>query len=349
MKKGQVEISFNWVFVIIVGGIFLLFFVLIGNNLTKDATDTTDIKVAQRLKTVLSASERNDGSATIQDKKISFETKFFCEEGTLFYGVKDSNVDPTILSSNTIYVPEIIGDSKLISWSKTYSAPYKITSTLMLSDEKTMYIFEEGDALTEQLYEEFPKEFNKQLVDIDAMTNLKDEGLRKYIFILATDPGGLFLSPENSFRSKVSILHVQGSTNYGKISYYYFETPYRNIDIKSDGTYGFISKEMVYGGIVSGDASLYQCTRNKVLNRAKITAKIYNETINLLADEFTSNPRCNIFYGVLSTGPLDNMIFFDLDNFDKPGAPNYQTYYNSINSLEQVNLQLGRDSCPSIY
>ena len=65
-NKAQLEIQFNWIFVLIVGTVLLVFFFSLIGSQSKSSEQGVAINLAQRMKSILSATEQQPGTVKIR-------------------------------------------------------------------------------------------------------------------------------------------------------------------------------------------------------------------------------------------------------------------------------------------
>lgn len=318
-----------------------MFFIILSNVITTDAEKTANIKTTERLKTILSAAENNEESIK-ELKELGYEATFLCEFGQLYYQIKDKNTEPEIITTNTLFVPKTIGKSKLNAWSTTYQAPYDITTTLLLTDEKTMYLFDNSSDSAKKIYYAFPEEISKELIDLSSnKITFEDQGHRKYIFVTGTNPEPQIAPP--NLKQKITIIKIPQNTNQGEIKFYDYKEP--NYGELETSTKAFTTQEILQGAIISGDSELYECTLNNIHQREKIIAQMNIKRIELINKTYDSRHKCSIYFSTtILTEPL-NGIINALENFDT----DYINHGNNIEELNKLNNELRRISCPMIY
>jgi len=354
-KKAQLEVSFNWIFVLIAGGAILIFFIVIIGKQTNVSAQQQSIKITENMKTIITYSENNPNTFKENDP-VNFETEMKCEDGTLYYGLKDSSYASTLDTAN-VFSTQTLGPGKIYSWSTTFSAPYSITSMLYLSDENTMYLFDNDTEPIRNIAEQLPNNFNKLLMPASDISKYVDQGLKRYIIITNkivkdsnTPPGFSLNNPK--LRSKATILKivpVNPSTNPfadGTIQFWNYTNPFatNNPTPKKTNELAYATKEMLFGAIISGNPDLYQCTRGKILQRTRLITDLNENRTNEIYNSLSIHSICKIYYGSILTSEyaaLNNSA----SNFDNK----YDDFYSAIQAIATINSEVQRSSCVPIY
>lgn len=340
-KKAQIEISFNWILILIIGGAFILIFSIIGNAITKDAEQQSDVITSKKLETILTAAQNNEESIKKLDR-LEYEIEFLCSQNQTMY--KRANKESTLnnLETTTIYSPKTLGDTQLKAWSYTFQAPFPIATTLMLTDEKTMYIFQD-EPIIQKIKQTIPPEINIMTTEnIELQT---DEGHRKYVYITKTKPTAI----SQSLKTKLTTIQIE-SENIFEQGTLKFITYKKDAEIETQTNY--VTQHMLIGAIISGDATLYECTKNQILLKQKIKTKIIQQRAKEIQKSYQEHPElpgsatCTYFYESLLQEPLNSIIenSTQIQNQEK-----LNNYLESIKDLELLNDELRIKNCPRIY
>jgi hypothetical protein len=336
LRKAQIEVSFNWIFILIAGGLILLFFIMLARNHEKTSTNESSNVIAIKLQTLFAAIQQNPDAVQKQDN-IKAELEFSCNEEGQTFVIKGSTAKK-YLDSEVLFTPKVVGDSKTIAWTQLYSSPYPVVQVLYFTDEKTQYIFESS---AKKYYEKFPEQFERNLSSKGDINSLTDQGFRKYIIVTGSS---VTLDLENSaFKKKSTIIQI--NEGEGKIDFIY------------DGDYGesvsvpYVNDVTLFGAIISGDDKLYGCTMESIMNLSRIVGKINLNRAGLISTDLAAgnNEKCDLFYN--PEGPRLPQLYIDaiIGNSTYAANGNYDDLKTSIGNLQGINEPMARSNCPTIY
>lgn len=344
-KKAQVEISFNWIFILLAGGAILFFFIFVIFRETDASTERTDLKLAKRLDALLSAIEQNPNS--IKDiGYFSTELNFDCVDGTQHEFFIKGSSSRFLLDSQLIFSPEMIGGTNIVAWTLDYNAPYPIASMLLLSDDKTRYIIDGALDADINIYDGIPPQFSKLLWSKSRFDEITDDGFRKYVFITT---GSLpDLSASVRAKGQASVLLLPSSSTDGKIEFYESTTSLQTPVLK--GTAGFVTKEMLFAAIVSGDYDLYMCGINKMIDRMRFSDDINQFRMKMLEDKYLSQTViCSIFYGNAVEAITSKQEALRTSGAMRGFHDRLSEFVTYKEDLERINGELLSASCPLMY
>ncbi|MFH1589470.1 MAG: hypothetical protein ABIB43_02800 [archaeon] len=321
LKKGQISLQFNWIFVFIVGAVILMFFITI----IKAQTGEADIEMAgtlmQNLDTIVKTSD--PGDSNVKSEPIPGVTiKFVCESDISFYDVRNGvrkDLPYDIMFSQA----ELKGD-KLMVWAENWEVPFKIAQFQYLTTNKALFMIVDDEKFARTLYNELPSNISKKL--IQPSTPIDYSGYDYYKVIQ-------FKGRENTkIPDFMNVLTIE-TTNLDS---------YGTLKFKDKGiekTSQFLKKESLFGAIFSEDFTFYECTMSKAFDRLEILMELNKRRIQKLNDENFST-SC-FYYSTISK--FDNIIR-DAD-LDKSGS-----IYQSQDSIASDNRKLMKGkSCPLIY
>ena len=341
-KKAQIEVSFNWIFVLIAGAAILFFFIRVIDSEMDFGREATLSRAVNRMNSVMTALAQNPDSVSMQDR-INYQIQFYCTIEGHSYGIEGARATQS-LPHQLIFSPEIIGNSKLIAWVKTYDAPFPVGSMLYLTDEATQYVFieDENPQKMRQYFELFPNNISKILTTLDEFTAKGDQGYERYILIILEDAveQGFSLGAGNA-RFAAKIPYIVSIDEPNEINFYEFGE-YNTLLLSNRENRGYFTQEQKIGAIITGHPDLYDCTMNKALEQTRITANINEARIQLLHDAYPEAHSCKQMYSLISQN-----LFIDMANSAKnEDFENLNAKYASIRSL---NNQMLRTGCVTIY
>ena len=352
-KKAAIDVSFNWIFVLIAGAAILIFFIALVNNQKDKAEINSAITIKTELTSIfVGASSSKDRQLEIDIPNINL--KLTCDFATCeTFG---DSANPSCYSqyeigktgvnqqtpSQIMFSPNLLLGRKLFAWTLPWNVPFYVTNFLYLAGTNSKYIFvDEGNAL--EFFNEFPEKTNKKLISISNLETESDEGneIFKFIFF-ETEPSEIIISQDilNAAKSQdISAIKINPSTK--QITFYYLED---ETFILSTTT-RYISNAEVYAAIFSQSFDFYQCNMQKAFNRLHAVSSVLERRSQLLFEDNQTRTSCLILYDTSVNGLSDikETSKFIVSN------QNINTLNNAIHILQTADHSAKEKSCPSIY
>ena len=328
-KKGQVQIQFNWIFILIAGAVILLFFVGLVVKQKGVAEQGIRTEILTALKPIITAeafSEKTKIVVEVPDEEVFFH----CTDDVSNYGIQKAGVaiDTPI---TPIFAPESIMTTKMVSWSLPYQMPYKVMDLLIVSaiNNKYYVLGDETKFRTELI--NFTEEFNFDEINSGEYTSL-DPGdnfrIRMVVFgstnNVFTENGGVIPKKLAAMGKKLSGALIEGTD----VTFY--ENEYSSIGNSgtwvSNGeidTIGFSSMgakdSVLYGAVFAESKDSFECNMIKVFTRMNLLNKVYEKKMKTVEEHFgnTGNNDCTKFLEQLGGAGIDS---FMADLQDKVGT-----------------------------
>jgi len=330
-KKAQVEISFNWVFVLIAGAAILFIFLRIIGTETEFAQTATQRRAIHDMTSLLTVLQQNPDSIS-NEKRINYLLEFNCNTEGHSYGIQGAT-NPARLPHQIIFSPKTVGEARIVTWVKTLRTPYPVSSILYLTDHETMYIFlKDAGQTAENYYDLFPEEIPKTLTTANNLNDYEDEGHRNIIIIKNTDANINYNLIKNNLDTR-KITHVVSINNNNEVKFINIQ------NTNEEKNFGSLTEELVIGAIITGNPNLFNCTLNKALDQTRIITDLMLERTKLLNTAYGSNP-CNTYYS-----SINQKTFQDLSN----AARNKQPIYGHVQDIKNLNDRILRTNCVPIY
>ena len=325
-SKGQTGESFKYIFGIIVGTMFLVFFIGFAYKYMTISGQTSDAQLANAINddlTAISVSQNVQNSLTY-GREINFQ-------------ISQGLLTPISLTTgkplqHIIYSPKEIQTDELLTTTKTLFLPFKVTNLFYIADRNTIYIliYDQGtqdfkDELTEG-YSAIPSNIPYEVYDQQQIKNdleslatiTKNYKHVRFIFLTQKQ-----INPENYFKD-YSILEIKPSenTDFGTITY-------------DDGTSIYLTKEMIIGSFLTENKQEYDYNLQQTLSKLQDITTIYYEKAKFISARL---PNCE--YTQIKTSLNNYKSFTNTDS--------HSSYENYIETIEQANKNLGGD-CPEIF
>ncbi len=283
-KKGQIELTFNWIYVALVGAIILLFFIGIVVRQAKVSEEQLSGEVVRIMDSILSgASVSEKTKNSVEAGGLSDYTLYFdCIEGVGEFGLKgkparaQNPIDP-------LFAPKEIQSPFILFWSLPYHLPFKVIDFLFVTAPNVKYYLVGSD-------EEFVTEFldataglEKEGFNREYVANLDDLQAEGKIKVRVVDVDGSQI-PEKGIPAGLSLFLDQDVSAVTFIR----GTNWANFYQKEGNTWKKLNPEPIeiisldeernaakYAAIFTENAELYNCNIKKAFNRLEILTEVY--------------------------------------------------------------------------
>lgn len=334
-KRGQFEIQFNWIFVLAVGAIILLFFTSIMLKQKSASEQTTNIFVLKNIEAILAGAEVSTGTLNFVDLP-KLEIEFECNK----YRIGSASRSFEIMS---VFTPSKIKSNKMITWTLDWNVPYRVTNFLYLTTPNIRYVLVGDNNLARKINKSMPKELNKELIKVSDINNIKnknDDMVRFVFFEINVDNSVISEFDKMNYKD-VTALKVNGNEDTGTIDF--FEKD-KNTDVfVSQGTSYYLKKPSLIGAIFTDDIKMYECVMENAFKKLKIVTKVYYQKTEDLKNYYIGQgDSCANHHGITDI----STILGASANFDQPQI---LAIDSASIVLEQYNKQAQLYSCALIY
>jgi len=311
-KKAQLQIQFNWIFVIIVGSVFLIFFFGLINSQSKTTDQRISISQSKYFETVITATGQKVG--TLKEYEIpGLEVEFFCNAKQLEYSYSVENLPSRDTKYDVIFTQKKLEGDDIQTWTQTWNVPFKAATFLYITNSKQGYIFYNYSEVKglpgptskfEEIQGEFPQNISMDVVDgvdmdWDDVVERNYES-NTYVFIKGEEPD---ISLDNfNINKKNTIVIIDplesGADNIFNYGTVYYLTPKEYVALvnqlptssdpsqsEKDKIYSlydsisqkttYLGKASLYGTIFSEDKDIYECNMQKAFSRLKLITQLY--------------------------------------------------------------------------
>ena len=283
-KKGQIEVTFNWIYIVIAGAVILLFFTGLVIKQKAASEERLAVDVVNILESIFSGAEVSENTKNfVETGALADEIIYFsCEDGIGEYGLEgysygvQNTVDP-------IFSPGEIKSPLLILWSIPYYLPFQVMDFLIVTSSNTKYYFIGESEFKEDLQlalgeEDFKLKINAEFDESEI--NEIEQGNNFQVRLIYLE-GVLFEKLPDLQIDRLTAVSFDGN----KVSYY------------QKGENGWESRgdaEIIndlgernaakYAAIFAKDGPNYECNMEKAFKRLKYLIQVYGGTnINLEA------------------------------------------------------------------
>lgn len=346
-KKSQITVQFNWIFILIAGGLILTFFFMIANKQKESSSIAISAKVKENVDAIIGSAKVSSGTST-QIQTSPLEMRFSCEDsGYSTYRVGGLS---TQTPADVIFAPERLSGRDLVTWAYSWDQPFKIMNFLYIANPRTRFVVigDKSDNLYSMINDTFPKDFmvdfypDLSSVESNNQINLNDDTTR-FIFV-NKDPGSHLDTIFDNFpdrENKVTVLHISGD------NLNFYEEGSDQPETSRSG-----SKASLFGAIFSGSKEFYDCNMKKALRRFNFVNEIYWQRSTEMQDHyFGDNAPCSSVYSnaVNAFSGMNDSSFKVFDSSSGSVANIIEDLQSQEYGLSEANDMAKRQSCDLIY
>lgn len=295
-NRGQIDITFNWIYILIAGAVILLFFLGITVRQKGVSEQRLSLDVLEIVDSILTGAEVSEQTKNFVDiSSLSDYTFYFdCTERVSTYGLKGTTARETN-PITPLFSPTEIKSPLLILWSLPYRLPFKIIDFLIVTSSTTQYVLV-GDgagfkndfltAIGTDITDEKLR-FNIIPVDSDNLATV-DPGDNFHLRIVDFD--GTVINDGQPVPSGLDSKNVQvtGVSFRGGNAFFFRTNEGRWLSSGSSSLYSLGGERDAakYAAIFAADAQQYDCSMQKVFQRVKLLAALYSRKLTLLQDYY---------------------------------------------------------------
>jgi len=363
MKKAVIEMQFNWIFILIVGGLILTFFIAISQKQSEISDTKIDINLRRNMRTILTGSKVTPGSTSLISIPKT-EIRYDCE------GYSLTGLSP--VKRGVMFAPSVIKTRELTISSIRFEMPYTIENFLYLTTPLIRYVlvnstdefaFEINKSLPPRTITEDGREkllFEKEIVNLkldNLEPEIKDKNNDRIKFVFFNyDVEQLsalnnLANMENEDVTAVSIF-PDGTCDdldcFGEVRFYEKQNDNRFL---FQGSSYYLGEASLLGSIFSDEIETYNCNMKESFTRFSLATEVYLNRTRKLSDYYwgQSNNRCGASTDI-SISPLQAIKINSKllsDNF--PSQSEILNIYNAAQDLKEFNEQVIKLSCSEIY
>jgi hypothetical protein len=348
MRRAQLDVQFNWIFVLIAGAVILALFFKVANTQRQLSEDKAAISLQNNFDAEATSALQSKG--TIQ--AISMPTlglHFDCTDCTCVIKFGRFSVP---FDDRSIFTPNMVDGANAQLWTLDWKAPFRVTNTLYITNDLVKYYFVGAGALEDHIQSQLPAQVNAEFI-ADTSKIIPQNENRVVIVFVDGNPSQIDRSIPSRFGRKTDVhgLSIDSTTNTVT---FYKSAKGKFVD---DGTQGYFGDPLLFGAIMAQDNEAYTCNVRTSLIRLQGVAMTYMTRANELSN--TEGAICggsDIYTAITKIdpdhpGPLQSIITFAKDAVDSgtTGSYDFKPLQNAGATLESQNEQLLRKSCPTVY
>jgi hypothetical protein len=301
-RHGQHEIPLHWIFALVGGVLFLLFFFILIRSVTTQHEEKSGRDLAFAVETIVTTAASTPDTFTVtdlQDAKYSFA----CERGAasfLSYVFVESAVKPAKAQLDTenlryvpVFSPSSVSGDQLFTSTRAWEAPFPIGSLVLLSNNRTRYVLVGDIRLTKSFVdEENLGGFDILRLGSSAFSNVKDEGFDQYRFVFFNLP---FKLPPQEFlgkRNGALVIHTVDDGESGTLDFY----DNLKSGTKAPTSIPFAGRAMLDAAIFSQEYGSFDCNMAKALERLNTTIIILRLRLDTLGKDLGLQTKCGAIF-----------------------------------------------------
>ncbi len=299
-RKGQIEITFNWVYILIAGAVILLFFVSLivkQKEISEERLAEDVVRVMESIFTGAQVSEKTKSSLPLGG--LSERDLYFrCEDAVGEYGIKGLPAR-TQNSLDPLFAPKEVTGTRLILWSLPYFLPFKITDFLFLTSDKHHYVFVgAGSGFSDQFVEGALDSDPKLSISVQKVNLLSEVVIKsKETKVRVIDADGTLIKdgqviPENLLIVDDDKLTAASFTANKEINFFKKRgAVWRKINPQP---ITIVSRTAIrdaakYAAVFADDPEIYRCNMEKAYRRLMLIAEVYEGKVGEL-ETYYENP-----------------------------------------------------------
>ncbi|MBW3022549.1 hypothetical protein KY308_00405 [Candidatus Woesearchaeota archaeon] len=349
-KKAQVEVQFNWIFVLIVGAFILVFFIAIVNVQRNAADKNLAFDILGKIDLILNGALTIPKTGQIFDvPKIDF--RFDCDR------ISALGVDRQF-QDRVVFGPDLLKGRQMIVWSQDWTVPYKAANFLYVTSDNIRYIIydKSGQDYAQRFSDELPDNLSKDIVsaeDFSEFTNKNNYKIR--VIFLGEDIG--YGSAAYNYITGADVTlpdFTQGMPDSSVTAVYvsdsevrFFEKTGNKFDPFKAGPVfiQIIGAPMGYGAVFSENRQMFNCSYAKAFEKLFYVSKVYGVREHDINTSY-SDPSSPYYNEDCIAAPRAEDVIENIANSAKAGIIPSDS---DISAVRGRNEQALEKSCAAIY
>ncbi|MCB9362470.1 hypothetical protein H6504_03460 [Candidatus Woesearchaeota archaeon] len=357
MSKAQIQVQFNWIFVLIVGGMIVLFFTNVVNTQQDISEKKIAVTVINDLETVATGAGVSKGTSQVLNKP-DIDLEFDCNYCDCNFNMKESAKS---FGDMVIFAPNRIEGRKMVAWTKDWNAPYRIVNFLYLTGPQVIYYIISGPTAPEIQFRSFINESLPSSIITEYGGNVgtiinNNYPIVKVVYLTCPTLGPLdavFKTDANHFknwgieREDLTAVCIDGDNapfyDRGDMAFFKAVNSFGNWEWELENvSMEFVGDESIFAGIFAHDFDLYYCNMRNAYDRMNLITEIYEARTTRL-----SGTNCMTLYN--QSGILLEYLKVESAAISADPTYSFSDFYLYHKNITSLNMQLQIKSCPSLY
>ncbi|MBI4151289.1 hypothetical protein HY492_04125 [Candidatus Woesearchaeota archaeon] len=346
--RGQLEIQFNWIFILVAGAVILGFFFSIIVKQQNVSEQKLAISLVNELDAITTGASVAKGAAQRLDlPKAGID--FACSsECTCSFSIGKVSRD---FKDKLLFAPKRIEGDDIVFWTLDWKIPFRATNFLFATNERIKYFFvtddsQESQQLKAKVQALIPEQVNADfitLADVDCNTNPECVRNENYVQVklvfLNIDPnfGGLQLHESFSDTTISAALITPDYVNF------YKRKNLRSQEFDAARAY-YVGDAGLFASIFAEDEQMFRCNLQEASRKLGYVSKVLADRMEvfrgdaeLIAQGCPYNP-----------GTLDAIRTLAVSQASALNA-DVLVLRDHASTLNIENEALLRQSCPTLY
>ncbi|MEK6886676.1 MAG: hypothetical protein AABW88_02480 [Nanoarchaeota archaeon] len=373
-NKGQVEVQFNWIFILIVGAIILSFFVVIAMRQKQASESSINVGFFVNFEKALS------GISVVEGKKLLFEVpnmdlNYECTQScdcAAYAGVSRARASASFnMRDKLIFSPNKLKGNHLLTMSTAWSYPFRIVNFLYITSPEVKYLIEDTP-LGNSFYNLLPdkvlrveqteqRAFDKQLFTPDQPIKAISGNYKAKFTFIESKPEDFTIPSElvNLPNKDVTAIYFEKTAGSPERIRFYEKDSSDKTKFRETGVSYSFGEATQIGAIFAEDLNAYACMMNKALKKYEMVARVYLEKQNALVVKINeilltnpSSPLKNCLISYVNSYMDEVIINVPNINFKNQLGENDIAARDLTSNVRSISLQNDnaiRGSCPQIY
>jgi hypothetical protein len=362
-RRAQIQLQFNWIFVLIAGAVILLFFFGLIYKQRAVAEERLQIDVARIIGEIFVGAGVSEKTKNLIDIPSQYQFYFTCDdqEDIHEFGVVGSEARQE-LPVEALFAPHLIQAPRLVTWSLPIQLPYKVMDVLIVTVPTIKYVIigselndfrrELEKDLSAEENQEAPRRLQREGLNVifsendDADIDIGANSHVRFVYI-DNQPGAVPASFQEVDDERVSAVWVQPG-----VTAYYQKSGNRFTFTGDVQTYPLsgAKESLRIASIFAADAESYRCNVMKVFHRMKFVNKLYQQKMSDLIGYYSEggNEVCQVHSENVQT-ILSRFVNSVRSCAGTGGQAGCRDIAQQATELQQANSELAR-FCPiSLY
>ncbi len=337
MKRGIVSVQFNWIFVLVAGGLILagtVTFIL----MNRDVNEKQDYSEAlESIKTFITGAYASKG------KSLALPLNGL----VMTYDESQLRLGGSVISEYMLFAPHLIKGEKLLIWSDDFSVPYLVTNVAYMTTPQVRYVFVYDDSplslkLLHELNSSFDNRTFRTFVKYDDINSIEDFNNYYVVFAFLNTQLKENMPGIKGEKYGVEIKYDDNNIT-GTVRFYSYKSH------SNEGTSVFLGKEMIEGAVVSADYLIYNENIKQMFKRAKAISYILRHKAEALKSA-SENENIHEWYDSSAQRLQTLETLFDKLSVNPEQLVSVKgTLLQNIKELSIQNKKLFLKSSPTIY